>query len=242
MILTLLLSFSFAGTTASRLASSSIFAPFYDGTHYQELSPCSITAAEVKALQKTATAIIRLTHNASPIILAGQSPAYLWPFLKRHRTVYRVAFSGSTSNTAGMLPTEKSIKNYCQYLSTIGLDAATIQSSTIVDYTRSFDRSVDFVHILRRCSSNDYFPQFINLVEHQGMANWTSIQSATKAIPFIHIPVIFEYACAFANNAVPRSIPHYPYWKWMDPPDMNDPDLLEGKTYMDYLEKCAAKK
>ncbi len=197
---------------------------------------CPITKAQMNDLWNTATHI--LEHTEKNIVLAGQSPAYLWPFLKQKRTVYRVAFSGCIYFDEYSVPSQQQQKNYCSYLKIIGLDAAAIKKSDIVDYTRAFYGSTGFVQMLKHCSDQSYFPTLFNLVENNLTAETTS--RTTKALPFFHYPVIFHHADAFANNKVPRCMPKYSRGEWNELPSMADPHLELGKECIEHLERFVA--
>ncbi len=213
---------SFSRPTAIRLSS-----------RYQRTT-CLITPTQAEDLRSAALRIQDLTREDEPIILAGQSPAYLRPFLEQTRTVHQIAFSGYA------LCDTQALEHYRKYLKTLQLDEETIKKSVIVDYTRSFYGSTALIEILRKCSDQDYYPMFLNLVGNSSKAEAVSRTYAMIQRPFSHQPVLFYHAEQFANDDVPRCIPYYPYKEWGNPPNMDDPGLTEGKECMRYLENFAA--
>ena len=191
--------------------------------------------------------LINNTKKDDILIFIGQSPNYLSHIVKKYRKTFTVPFSGKVYSDEFSIPTTKNINNYATILNNIGITRKLLDSNNIIfiDHSHTGETPCLFAKIILRCLGyinkysyklSDYSDRkfnFINIVSNEQYPSWIKIPSKNyiNLIGYLLMPNLV----AFANESppknssykIPRSIPHYPYYKWNELPDYSS--LIEGE-------------
>ena len=191
---------------------------------------------------EAANLLINYTKPNDVLIFIGQTPHYISEIVKYHRKIFNVPFSGRVYGDIYSIPNIKYINNYSDLLNKIGITRKLIDSNNIIliDHSHSGESPCLFVKVLLRCLGyiNKYSYNlsehcynktfnFINVVSHSQYPSWIKLSSRLyiNTIGYLIMPNLVAFANeGCPNNSIyiiPRSIPHYPYYKWNYLPDYN---------------------
>ncbi len=105
-------------------------------------------------LQKAACEIANFTYDNDLIVLLGQSPVYLKPFLEHYgRNVVSIAYSGKAFSDEYSQPTNAQISGYYKYLQTINSLIAQIDGNgriVVIDFVISGHGIEGFSDLMHR--------------------------------------------------------------------------------------------
>ena len=184
---------------------------------------------------KASNLLIDKTNKNDILIFIGQSPDYLSHIVKTKRRVISVPFSGRPFGDEYSTPDDDNIYKYCDFLRTLGINETLLQSENVilVDHTHSGQSPELFVKVLQTCFNCYECFKFINIVSNL-QYNLGAITSSRPAYIQTIGYLLMPNLVAFANegnpnnseHTIPRSVPHYPHWKWNSPPDYSG--LIEG--------------
>ncbi len=191
--------------------------------------------------------LINNTKKDDILIFIGQSPNYLSHIIKKYRKTFVVPFSGRVYSDEYSIPKSKNINNYSNMLNDIGITRKLFDSNNIIfiDHSHTGETPCLFAKIILRClgyiskysyNLNEYSEKkfsFINIVSNEQYPSWIKIPSKNyiNLIGYLLMPNLV----AFANESppknsihkIPRSIPHYPHYRWNESPDYTS--VIEGK-------------
>jgi len=192
---------------------------------------------------EAANLLINYTKPNDILIFIGQSCNYISEIVKYHRIIFTVPFSGRVYSDIYSIPSEQDINNYSYLLKKIGITRKLIDNNNIIliDHSHTGESPCLFVKVLLRClgyinkhsynlseySAHKTF-KFINVVSNLQYPSWIKSSSPLyiNTIGYLIMPNLV----AFANEGspinsiykIPRSIPHYPYYKWNNLPDYSN--------------------
>lgn len=194
---------------------------------------------------EAANLLINYTKPNDILIFIGQSVHYISQVVKYHRKTFTVPFSGRVYEDIYSIPSMKDIDNYTILLNNIGITRKLFDNNNIIliDHSHSGESPCLFVKVLLRClgyinkysyNLSEYCPnksfKFINVVSNSQYPSWIKPSSRLyiNTIGYLIMPNLV----AFANEGtpdnsiykIPRSIPHYPHYKWQDLPDYSKLD------------------
>lgn len=191
--------------------------------------------------------LINNTKKDDILIFIGQSPNYLSHITKKYRKTFVVPFSGKVYSDEYSIPKSKNINNYSNMLNNIGITRKLFDSNNIIfiDHSHTGETPCLFAKIILRClgyiskysyNLNEYCEKkfnFINIVSNEQYPSWIKIPSKNyiNLIGYLLMPNLV----AFANESppknsihkIPRSVPHYPHYRWNELPDYTT--VIEGE-------------
>ncbi len=162
---------------AGTLPSSLQLDPIPKLEHFEALTDELVTELKLAAEQVKA-----ITRSDEILVLVGQSPAYLLPFLEREREALGIAMSGVVriddgviskkdqirpwfgsdfsfrrqlfALEEGTLPKKEHLSNYCHYLFKSGLSEEKVKSGKLVliDHSHTGQSITSFAKILNHCA------------------------------------------------------------------------------------------
>ena len=191
--------------------------------------------------------LINNTKKDDILIFIGQSPNYLSHIIKKYRKTFVVPFSGRVYSDEYSIPKSKNINNYSNMLNDIGITRKLFDSNNIIfiDHSHTGETPCLFAKIILRClgyiskysyNLHEYCEKkfnFINIVSNEQYPSWIKIPSKNyiNLIGYLLMPNLV----AFANESspknsihkIPRSVPHYPHYRWNESPDYTT--VIEGE-------------
>lgn len=187
---------------------------------------------------KSSNKLIDNTNESDILIFIGQSPDYLSYIVKEYRKVISVPISGRPYGDEYSIPKDININNYCNLLNNLGVTNDLFEKNNVIliDHSHSGQSPSLFAKVLLRCLgyidkysknlsySNKQF-KFVNIVGNNQYPYHIVDPplNYVRTIGYLLMPNLV----AFANEGkpigsefiIPRTIPHYPHWKWDKSPD-----------------------
>lgn len=188
---------------------------------------------------KTAEQLIQCTDNDDILIFIGQTPHYLYATTQKFRTSISIPFSGRPFGDFQFYPSSTQLNNFKNLLIEKGITDNIIRNNNIIliDHSHSGNSITAFSKTVNKCFNTHKTFQFINVISpiQQKYRNNIIISPDRKYVKTIGY-LIMPNLIAFANESnkiyntnnektnimIPRSIPHYGYWKWNYAPNYSE--------------------
>lgn len=162
----------------------------------------------------------KLISKNTQIILIGQSANYLKYCFPSDYDIKCIAMSGRVFTDEKTIPNKENLYKYYDYLHKLNVKN---KHTILIDHSHTSQSIVSFSKILNRyfnyIKRDDMNPysygkvfDFINLISPLQINGWIRNPDSRyiNTLGYIIIPHLVE----IANEKIPRTIHHYPHWKW----------------------------
>lgn len=203
-------------------------------------------------LEKLGNDLIFATHPDSTLVFIGQSPAYIKVAVGNRRKTIQTAFSGVFKASE---ITQNQVKNYRQYLHSIGISKELLESDRVTQNIRSVASQdikshrvifIDFIssgtginsfaELLGYCFSQTVIPIKVLAILSQNAKNYLNVIAMPNIIIIGEIYVSKPVLNKMIEVGYPRNIPEYRSENWSVFPNYEDKSLIEGKYCEDKLQ------
>jgi hypothetical protein len=182
----------------------------------------------IDEIYSTINILIKLIGKNTQILLIGQSANYLKYCFPPYYDVKCVAMSGRVFIDNKTIPKKEDLFNYYEYLKSLNIED---KQTILIDHSHTGTSITSFSKILNRYfnfisrdnmnyDSRGKRFDFINLIsplQSKGCIKEPD-RRFIKTLGYIIIPHLVE----IANEKYPRTIHHYPHWKWNQTIDTED--------------------